>query len=114
MDTHQERYREHLLDLLLRREWAIAKLCRGIDDVQEELAVTLEPAVRERQQELQLAGNRLSAVTPQHVALQARVEMLEGQIEALHRSWSWRATSPLRRVYEWLGLERTRTGPESS
>jgi glycosyltransferase involved in cell wall biosynthesis len=125
IDKHSTSYREHLLDLLLRREWTIARLCRGIDAVSEELPTVLEPAVRMRRRELDTARARLAErqaleEIPQirqeleglrahartlevaHFALDQERRRAVEEAEALRQSWSWRLTSPLRRVYEWL------------
>ena len=111
IDKHSSSYREHLLDLLLRREWTIARLCRGIDAVQEELPTVLEPAVRVRRRELEHARARLTerealeelAVLRTHAHhLETVNRALHQRIEGLQQSWSWRLTLPLRRMYEWL------------
>jgi glycosyltransferase involved in cell wall biosynthesis len=134
IDKHAETYREHLLDLLLRREWTIAGLCRGIDAVQEELPAVLEPAVRMRTRELEQARSRLSQLQTREqlaaarlqlqeveasrratiLAAEHRIESLDRELNAaleriddVRRSWSWRITAPLRRIFEWLGGGRT-------
>jgi glycosyltransferase involved in cell wall biosynthesis len=58
MDKHQDLFRTHFLDLLLRREATIARLYRGIDGVQQELA-GLDQAVEERRRERDRARLRL-------------------------------------------------------
>ena len=60
IDKHSSTYREHLLDLLLRREWTLARLCHGIDAVQTELPTVLEPALDMRRRELEHARERLA------------------------------------------------------
>jgi hypothetical protein len=111
IDKHSTSYRDHLLDLLLRREWTIARLCGGIDAVQGELPTVLEPALRIRRTELERARKRLAereaveelAVLRTHAHnLEALNRALAQRIEDLHQSWSWRLTSPLRRIFEWL------------
>jgi glycosyltransferase involved in cell wall biosynthesis len=145
VEKHPNSYREQLLDLLLRREWTIAGLCRGIDAVQEELPTILEPAVRMRRRELEAARARLSDRRAREELAETRGELVQSRgelaqsreelravraytqtleeahraldrernrsqerIETLHQSWSWRITSPLRRIYEWLGGGRKR------
>jgi glycosyltransferase involved in cell wall biosynthesis len=109
VDRHPAAYRKHLPDLLLRREWAIAKLCRGIDAVREELSTTLEPAVHERRQELERARTRLleKQDLEEAAGLRTRLQAAEAEVDALHRSWSWQITLPLRRLYERLTWTRS-------
>jgi glycosyltransferase involved in cell wall biosynthesis len=108
VEKHPSSYREHLLDLVLRREWTIAGLAQRIDGLQQELDTTLYPALRERRLELQRAQARLADARAAD-ALRQRVDDLERErdgalrrIEDLRRSWSWRITGPLRRLYELL------------
>jgi hypothetical protein len=129
VDKHPDVFREHLLDLLLRREWTIARLCRSADALQQELSTALEPALQERRLEVDRARLRLDRMTAHEElvsdgeALAARVQDLEAangsltaahryaehecalahqRIDAIHRSWSWRLTAPLRRIYAWI------------
>lgn len=60
IEKHPDAYADHLIDLLLRREAAIARMCRGIEGVREELSTILEPAVRDRGAELDSAQTRLA------------------------------------------------------
>jgi hypothetical protein len=95
----------------------------------DELQTLIEPGLRERRLELERARARLAELqarddlAARNNALEARVQELEDgtrdvtaahrsvehecalahqRIDALHRSWSWRVTAPLRRVYEWI------------
>ena len=166
---HPEAYREHLLDLYLRRAWTFGTLCRDVEALEQEVSDYLEPAVRERGLELQRAATRLTAVlrAASVEALEVRLATATGELEAatgaleaeltqsaalrkeladshaeyaaleLHsgglraeserlskacaalardkdearavtdavrRSYSWRMSAPLRRLYEWLRL----------
>jgi glycosyltransferase involved in cell wall biosynthesis len=130
IDKHPASYQAYLLDLLLRREWTIATLCRRIDSLQEELNTGLAPALAERLRELDRARARLSEVHAA-TAQRERIRTLDAQranlerlrldlladrdrayqrIDDLHRSWSWRLTLPLRKVYRWL-VRPTSLGP---
>jgi glycosyltransferase involved in cell wall biosynthesis len=113
VDKHAGVFRGHLLDLILRREAAIAGLWHGIDGVREELATRLEPASRERVAELEHGRSRLEragvealpgrVVEPDALdALARELAAARAHVDALHRSWSWRITAPLRRAYEWV------------
>ena len=86
IDKHSGSYREHLLDLLLRREWTIARLCHGIDAVQEELPTVLEPAVRMRRRELEACARRAGRAQEREELLQARgSDMLDARAQPRSR-----------------------------
>jgi hypothetical protein len=127
VEKHRQSYERHLLDLLLRREWTFADVCLRVDALEQEIATRLEPALAERRLELQRARARLAALEAglrlekdretlarteaeaqrlehERNSLAERLAALEEQARALRRSWSWRATSPGRRIYERLGL----------
>jgi hypothetical protein len=127
VEKHRRSYERHLLDLVLRREWTFADVCLRVDALEQEIATRLEPALSERRFELRRAQVRLAALEAQrsleqekeaqsaaleardHLerernALAERVAALEEQALAFRDSWSWRVTSPGRRLYERLGL----------
>ena len=60
LNKYPEARGEHLLDMLLRREWTIGRLCRAIDSVRQELSLNLEPALDQRRRELETARARLA------------------------------------------------------
>jgi glycosyltransferase involved in cell wall biosynthesis len=99
---HTDSYRRHLPDLVLRRERVIADLTSSIHAVEDELDTWLRPALAERQREVARCRARLE----QALADEERIQGLQDQVRALHDSWSWRITAPLRRLYEWAGLVR--------
>ena len=118
---HPDSYGRYLPDLVLRRERLIADLTASVQNIEAELDTWLEPALEERRREVARARARLAEVVAgeelqrkAHEA-SARVEELERRVRALHDSWSWRITAPLRRVYEWVGRPRrgatTRVAP---
>ena len=82
-----------VLDLVLWHEREIGRLLSAIDEHEQALAVELRPALAARREEIARAGQRLASLREQD-ATRARVE-------ALTSSWSWRATAPARRLYEW-------------
>jgi glycosyltransferase involved in cell wall biosynthesis len=125
VERHSRSYEAHLLDLLLRREWTIANLCRGIRAVEDELHTFVEPALVERRTEVERGRSRLEAVEGadraerERQALTARVASLDAEVERqratigerdreFRASWSWRLTAPLRCVYERLRPGRRR------
>lgn len=110
VSRHPEPYSEHLLDLVLRREWTFARLVRQIDAVRDDLALAVEPLLEERRRELDRARDRLAAVRERR-RLQARLETVEAERDAANRlameilgSWSWKVTAPIRRAFEAIGL----------
>jgi hypothetical protein len=82
-----------VLDLVLWHEREIGRLLSAIDEHEQALAVELRPALASRQEEIVRAGRRLASLR-EHEAARARVD-------ALTASWSWRATAPARRLYDW-------------
>ncbi len=109
---HPESCARHLPDLVLRRERAIADTATSIQAAEADLRTWLEPAVAERRREVARARARLDEVLAveelrrQAAHASARAAELERRVQALHASWSWRVTAPLRRLYEWAGLAR--------
>ena len=63
LNKYPEARGEHLLDMLLRREWTIGRLCGAIDSVRQELSLNLEPALDQRRRELETARARLATAT---------------------------------------------------
>ncbi len=114
---HEERYREHLLDLILARERVTSYLHAGVDGTTRQIHDDIEPMLSMRKVELEIATGRLSepgdpqrlsaALAEARSALAAAVDRVSG----LEQSWSWKVTSPLRRAYRLLGLERRNTPP---
>jgi len=90
-----------ILDLVLWHEREIGELLSSIDEHEQTLAVELRPALAARREELARATQRLASLR-EHEAGRARVD-------ALTSSWSWRATAPARRLYDWYLAFRSRT-----
>jgi hypothetical protein len=84
---------DDVLDLVLSHEREIGRLLSAIDEHEQMLAVELRPALASRRDEIARASERLASLR-EHEASRARVQ-------ALTSSWSWRATAPARRLYEW-------------
>jgi hypothetical protein len=82
-----------ILDLVLWHERDIGLLLSAIDEHEQALAVELHPALAARRDEIARATARLSSLR-EHEGNRARVG-------ALTSSWSWRATAPARRLYDW-------------
>lgn len=96
-----------VLDLILWREREIGRRLAAIDEHQQVLAAEVLPALAARQDELARAEKRLSVLTQasaSHASLEAlarECDAARARVTALTASWSWRATAPARRLYEW-------------
>jgi glycosyltransferase involved in cell wall biosynthesis len=88
VERHQAVFREHLLDLVLRREQTFVNLQRRIVGLEEQLSLSLEPALAEREQE------------------RAGVAVFLGRVEALERAE--RELRTLSKAHESLDEAHTR------
>ena len=92
-----------ILDLVLWHEREIGQLLSSIDEHEQMLAVELRPALAARREEIARATERLASLR----ALDAS----RARVDALTNSWSWRATAPARRLFDWyLALNPRRKG----
>jgi glycosyltransferase involved in cell wall biosynthesis len=82
VDAHRPSFETHLLDLILRRDWAFADVCRRLDNLDIEISTLLEPAVAERRQELAVATQRLTELETA-AALRETNEKLADETRAL-------------------------------
>jgi glycosyltransferase involved in cell wall biosynthesis len=99
---HRQTYDTHLAGVLLHQDDEIGPMLRRNDALERRIGSVLEPQIAVRRQELAALRSRLTPVEGLEQALQeARAE-----VDALHRSASWRITRPLRRLYDvWLGAQ---------
>jgi glycosyltransferase involved in cell wall biosynthesis len=117
MVRHEDAYAERLPDLVLEREAAFARAIHHVDALQSELALAVEPSVREREVErdaarrraadLRLADDERLEVERHRAAAASRASHLHevlARVDALEHSLSWRLTAPLRRIALWLRL----------
>jgi glycosyltransferase involved in cell wall biosynthesis len=124
IERHPDVFRSQLEDLLLRREWSLSAMWRRQEDTERALAGIIEPALDERRRELAEARTRVEharaafdlkqrAAELQVLADRQRDEANEQRRRAdsvsatltqVRQSWSWRATAPLRRLYERAGF----------
>jgi len=82
VEAHRATFEAHLLDLVLRRDWAFADVCHRLDNLDVEISMLLEPAVAERREELAVATRRLTALETE-AALRQTNEQLTHGIRAL-------------------------------
>jgi len=113
IEKHAASYRAHLLELFQRRELAICDLRRQIHHLDEEYQTWFAPELARRRSEFLDLQRKLQWIR-EGGAQRGRIEELERSVEslqqahqnarneiaALHGSWSWRITRPLRWIYE--------------
>ena len=92
---------QDVLDLVLWHEREIGQLLSSIDEHEQTLAVELRPALAARHDELARATERLASLR--------EPEASRARVDALTSSWSWRATAPARRLYDWYLAFSSRT-----
>ena len=96
---------QDILDLVLWHERELGRLLSSIDEQEQVLAVELRPALDARRDEIARAAARLASIR--------ELESGRARIEALTSSWSWRATAPARRLYDWYLALTARKGDRS-
>jgi hypothetical protein len=108
---HAASFREHLPALLARRERDMATLRIETHDLLLDQFMTLEPQVMKMRDDV--AGlDRMASTGRAEPRVAAALEAARAEVAALRSSLSWRLTTPLRAVYDALGLGRVRkSGP---
>jgi glycosyltransferase involved in cell wall biosynthesis len=109
---HPGPFNDHLLDLVLRREWTLGLLHRQIDLLAEERRCRLDPAIEERRAEQARGEARLAEIQEAErlsEALAAERAALMAQrrhAAEVFNSWSWRLTAPFRSMVDLLRASR--------
>jgi glycosyltransferase involved in cell wall biosynthesis len=112
VSRHVAAYRAHLLTVLVAKEAETLHLTHEIADLERDRLVVLEPALRRAREELDAVSHKAQRVQivrareEEQERLAWKAAELERQVAALHASWSWRITSPLRKLYALLGAGR--------
>jgi hypothetical protein len=102
---HADAYRGHLAEVLVAKEAEVLHLNREIADLERDRLVALEPALRRAREELDAISRKVSRVQPlrlrdeEHERLAWKAAELEREVADLHGSWSWRITTPFRKLY---------------
>jgi glycosyltransferase involved in cell wall biosynthesis len=102
---HQSAYRAHLTQVLLAKESETQGLTREIALLERDRIVSLEPALRRAHEELASISGKVErargvrGLEEENERLAWKATELERQVADLHASWSWRITTPLRRLY---------------
>ena len=102
---HEHAYRGHLLDVILASAAESMHLQREMSEMQRDDAVLVQPALRRAREELAAIERKAERVRAHRtreeelIRLQWQTSELRREIDALRSSWSWRITSPLRRLY---------------
>jgi glycosyltransferase involved in cell wall biosynthesis len=109
---HAPAYRAHLTTVLVAKEAETLHLTHEIADLERDRLVILEPALRRAREELDAVSQKAQRVKTIRVREEEQERLawkaaeLERQVAALHASWSWRITAPLRKLYAFLGAGR--------
>lgn len=106
-DKHQESYRRHVFDVLLRLEKEACDRLQVSYTLDAEVENSLAPRLQRRREELERLRQKLAA--------RGRAAELEAALTSMQASWSWRLTAPLRAAYDALArLRRDRVGGRSA
>jgi glycosyltransferase involved in cell wall biosynthesis len=98
---HEDTYRRHLLDVLIRMEARSCDLLKISYDMERHLDTWLIPLVQRRKDELERMRPRLETLERER-QLALKVEELNQEMFRLHNSKSWKITAPLRAIYDRL------------
>jgi len=102
---HEKEYRDHLLDVIVASADESIHLQREMSEMQRDDLVVVQPALRRAREELTAIERKAQRIRADRqrdeelVRLQWQASELRKEVEALRTSWSWRITSPLRRLY---------------
>ena len=118
LDKHDHFYRDHLIEVVVDKEAERRTLADEIDALEADRLMDLEPALARAGEELEALrsrerkARRLQAERDERARLAQQVSdlhhevaALQQRVQALHESWSWRVTRPLR----WLYTQVTRS-----
>ena len=107
INKHRHSYRAHLLDVLQEQDRQTSTLLRRNDSTERYLASELEPALAARRDEIVRLRRRVEGLVDKDeriAQLQTALQAAAAEAAALRNSLSWRATAPLRRIYDWAWL----------
>jgi glycosyltransferase involved in cell wall biosynthesis len=102
---HEAGYRAHLAAVLVAKESETQGLTKEIARLERDRIISLEPALRRAREELASISTKaeraraVRGLEEENERLAWKAAELERQVTDLHASWSWRITTPLRRLY---------------
>jgi glycosyltransferase involved in cell wall biosynthesis len=105
---HEQAYRAHLPAILVAKEAEAQHLIREIATIERERLLSVEPALRRAGEELAAVARKAEraraerAREEEHERLAWKARELEREVADLRRSWSWRVTAPLRKLYSLM------------
>ena len=104
---HGAAYQAHLVEVLVAKEREALHLANEIAELERGRLMVLEPQVRRAREDLAAVSEKAArarvdrAMEDRRAYLEWKASELE--VAGLRRSWSWRITAPLRRLFERLG-----------
>jgi len=112
VDKHAASYRTHLLSLLERKDREMAGYLRQNWETERLIEERLEPMVASARDELARLRGKLAALEAAGPAADLATELVNArrEVAALHASWSWRVTAPVRAAWGLLRRVGTHDG----
>jgi glycosyltransferase involved in cell wall biosynthesis len=112
VDRHAGPYTRHLIDVIVAKTSDSLHLQQQISEMERERAIVVAPLLRRAREELRAAEQKVERLRDRQqrndelTRLRWQAAELQKQVDGLKASWSWKVTTPLRRLYEALSSRR--------